>query len=94
MKKFIFGFLLGLIVVSCATVLPELILSQKTLWPCDDKDGAVGEFCYRSCAKDKWFSDKCKEWKIEKYNFCSPETFKELRATNMRLISEERILKK
>lgn len=89
--KFGIGFLFGLIVISCASVLPGLKLSEKTFHPCDKGVGTTGEWCYRACSHVHWLTRKCSQWTIEKKNTCDTATFEELRSANMRMISEDRL---
>lgn len=93
MKMFILGLFLGSIIIACATpiILKE---SERTYWPCDDGDGSNGEWCWKYCLKTDWLTGKCKYWKVDKKNFCDVETFKLLRAANMRMVSEERLKSK
>lgn len=77
--------------MACAGTPALLKESEHTPWPCGDNDGAVGEWCYRVPVKKDWLTGKVKEWKMEKKNFCDAETFKLLRAANMRMVPEERL---
>lgn len=95
LKKYLTTVLLISSMMSCVTLSKSLQrkLSERRLRPCKENDTEqnVGKFCYRWCHKKKFLSKKCKEWRVETYDFLDPAFHKKMIYMNFVLIKEERI---
>jgi len=70
MKRFIAGLLFGIIVTSCATVLPWRDWKDLPFHPCAmfEHNDHIGKLCARRCKDTKWYNGECKEG-VDNYEY-------------------------